>query len=496
VSAHRRGRDNVGSNGHGRQLDVTERAFAAFDSHANATPEELALDGGIYDPSAPLVELEPMPERAAQRTRRAVATPASKVKRERAEWLMPERVPLGMVTVVAGVGGLGKSQWTCGLASRVSRGKHGRPPAAVLLLNAEDSWSLTIKPRLEAARADLDLVQFVNIASEDGDDGLTIPDDVFELGRLVAEHRAELVIVDTLVAHLPTGIDSHKDQSVRRALAPLHRLAEKQRCAVAALVHLNKAQGISPLMRLGGSVGFGNAARSVLLLERDPDDPEGEEGKRRVLAHIKCNVAPLAPSLLYQVAPILLPAGDGNPETETSRLELLGESAHNGRSLLAAVNEEERSAVDEAIAYLEAELGDGARHLAADLLRDARKIGISEPTLRRARKRLGILTEKAGLRGGWEWWLPKASTGDDDDPDDDPRRLRETQVSMRVFDASERPENTEGVTPGTLTPSAILTPSDEPAMLETQRTLDEALADALFVSGLVGDGVLARVPTC
>src|SRR6266550_4292890 len=134
-------------------------------------------------------------------------------------------------------------------------------------------------------------------------------------------------------------------------------------------------------MRLGGSGAFGNAARSVLLLDRDPDDPGGEEGNQRVLAHIKCNVAPLAPSLVYAVKSILLPATDSDPEVETSRLELIGESPHNGRALLSVASEEERSALDEAMDFLRAELADDQRYPASDLFKEARKLGIADRTL-------------------------------------------------------------------------------------------------------------------
>jgi len=335
--------------------------------------------------------------------RRAIATPASDVHRERVEWLEPGRIPLRMVTVLAGIGGLGKSQLACLFAASNN--------GVTLIATAEDSPSTTVRPRLEAVQADLERVSFLSIKTEEGvEDGIAIPDDMEELERLVAEVEARLVVVDPLVAHLPMQIDSHKDQSVRRALAPLYRLAEAQNCAVLALLHLNKAQGLAPLMRLGGSGAFGNAARSVLLLDRDPDDPDGEEGNQRVLAHIKCNVAPLAPSLVYAVKPIVLPATGSDPEVETSRLELIGESPHNGRALLASASEEERTALDDATEFLIAELEDEQRHPAEDLFKAAGKVGINYRTLRRARKTIGAKTEKAGFGGGWEWWLPKGTS--------------------------------------------------------------------------------------
>jgi AAA domain len=376
-------------------------AEAAVQAHVPDEPDSRTDEPYFEADDLPFAEgvALPPPAQAADRVRRAVATPASRIHREQVEWLEPGRIPLRMVTVLAGIGGLGKSQLACLYAA--SNG------GVTLIATAEDSPSTTVRPRLEAVQADLERVRFVSIKTSEGiEDGIAIPDDMEELERLVAEAEARLVVVDPLVAHLPMHIDSHKDQSVRRALAPLYRLAEAHNCAVLALLHLNKATGLAPLMRLGGSGAFGNAARSVLLLDRDPDDPDGEEGNRRVLAHIKCNVAPLAPSLVYAIRSIVLPATENDPEVETSRLELIGESPHNGRSLLAVANEVERSALDEAKDFLRIELAESAR-IAGDLLKEARGVGISERTLQRARTELGLRSEKAGFGEGWEWSLPK-----------------------------------------------------------------------------------------
>jgi hypothetical protein len=130
-----------------------------------------------------------------------------------------------------------------------------------------------------------------------------------------------------------------------------------------------------------------------------------------VLAHVKCNVAPLAPSLLYKVEPILLPAEESQPEVETSRLELLGESKHNGRALLSIASDEDRLAIDEATEFLQGELADGQRYQAGDLFKAARQLGIADRTLKRARKNLGVETAKAGFNRGWEWCAETPSHG-------------------------------------------------------------------------------------
>jgi len=157
---------------------------------------------------------------------------------------------------------------------------------------------------------------------------------------------------------------------VRRALAPLYRLARERGCAIVTLIHLNKAQGLAPLARLSGSGAFGNAARSVLLLDRDPDDEE--DGQRRVLAHIKNNVGPEMPSLLYEVEGIVLPEHDGQPRVETSRVKLLGESEHDGRAILATASGADRSALDDAVSFLSEELGDHERHPADEVIKHSK----------------------------------------------------------------------------------------------------------------------------
>jgi hypothetical protein len=331
----------------------------------------------------------------------------AQVHRTRQRWLDPGRVPLGLVTVLSGYGGLGKSQWTLALAGRVTRGELG-DPAPVLIATSEDSIAATVKPRLEAVQADPNLYAFIKVQTDDGlEDGISLPEDIERIEEQIHAIGAKLLIVDPLVAHLPGDVDSHKDQSVRRALAPLYRMAQATDSAVVVTIHLNKASGMNPLQRLSGSGAFGNAARSVLLLDRDPDDPDGESGSQRVVAHIKCNVGPEMPSLLYRVEPILLPATTTEPEVATSRLELIGESPHSGSALLNVPSGEERTAIDEAMDFLRAELEDGARHPAGDVYKEARKVGLADRTLKRARQSLGVETEKAGFGRGWEWWLPK-----------------------------------------------------------------------------------------
>ena len=225
----------------------------------------------------------------------------SSIEREEIRWLWEGLIPRGMLTLLIGDPGLGKSLLTVALGSWVSRAG-----GDVLILSAEDHAGATIRPRAEAVEADLDRLHIVGMRRDGLEDGLALPDDAAELDRVAKETGARLVIVDPLMAHLPESVNSWRDQSVRRALAPLHHIAEEHGPSVVLVAHLNKVRGADPLYRAGGSIGIPAAVRSALLLARDPEDPEEQRGSRRVLAHIKCNVAPQAESLACNIDTVQL----------------------------------------------------------------------------------------------------------------------------------------------------------------------------------------------
>ena len=100
------------------------------------------------------------------------------------------------------------------------------------------------------------------------------------------------------MAFLGGGVDSFKDHDVRRALHPVAKLAEDTGAAVVLVRHLTKAAGPARLPG-GGSIGIVGAARSGLLVAKDPTD-----ANRRVLASTKCNLAAEPESCSFAVETI------------------------------------------------------------------------------------------------------------------------------------------------------------------------------------------------
>jgi len=215
------------------------------------------------------------------------------VPAERVRWLWPGRIPLGKLTVLDGDPGLGKSTVALDFAARISTasplpdGTRPEYPQNTILLSAEDAIGDTIRPRLEAAGADLNRVTVVRGVNEsDGPRPPVLPGDLASLEALIGEDDASLVIVDPFMAYLAGGIDAHRDQDVRRALHALSATAERTGAALVIVRHLNKAPGGNALYRGGGSIGIIGAARAGMMIA-----PDRAEERRRSRAGTRSNRA-------------------------------------------------------------------------------------------------------------------------------------------------------------------------------------------------------------
>jgi hypothetical protein len=352
--------------------------------------------------------LEELESGAASPLGPVMLTPAAEVGIKKPEWLWEGRIPLGAVTALVGQPGLGKSTISLELAARASRGQllgdfHGEP-LAVVIATAEDSFSTTVLPRLVAAGADLARIHFVSVRRDGISGTIMLPDDIPAIRTKMREVGARLLIVDPLVAHLPGSVNSWRDQDVRRALAPLARLADDLSAAILVIVHLNKRDSADVLSRVSGSIGIVAAARSILLAAPDPSD---SDGPTRVLAHVKSNLASPAPTLRYHIEDRSIDGPEG--KIQTSGVVWMGEAPDvRASELLASQTPEERTEREEAVTWLQEVLADGPRP-ADELVREARRTGLSEKTLHRAKRDLGVRSVKTGFgkAGRWCWALPK-----------------------------------------------------------------------------------------
>jgi hypothetical protein len=157
--------------------------------------------------------------------------------------------------------------------------------------------------------------------------------------------------------------------------------------------------------RLGGSIALGAAARSLLLLARDPDGPEGAAGTGRVLAQAKSNLGQLETSCAYRIQTKAV-----DKKVKAAYLKPIGASRFSAVELLALNEPEARSKLSEAEAMLRVELEGGPRAV-SELRAAAVELGISITTLDRAKKQLGARSVKLGF-GNWAWELSETDGSD------------------------------------------------------------------------------------
>jgi len=352
----------------------------------------------------------------------AIVRRLSEIEAQPIRWLWPGRIARGKVSMIAGHPGLGKSQLTAALAAVVTTG--GNWPVdrsrcelgSVILLNAEDDAADTIRPRLEAAGADLERCEMLD-AVQDGfnADGskaqrsFSLKTDLRVLEEMLSSRPdAALVIVDPITAYL-SGVDTHVNADVRAIFAPLGELAAKHAVAIVCVSHLNKggpAKGGAgeALLRVSGSLAFVAAARAAFIVVRDQENPA-----RRLFLPAKNNVGKDETGLAFSVDTHVLPSG-----IETSRVmwEAAPVAVSADEAMAAPPDEEERSMTDEAVDFLREAVSTG-RVSAAELKRMGRDQGLSEKALRSARVKLGLEVVREGFGSDLKsYWRFPAGTFD------------------------------------------------------------------------------------
>jgi hypothetical protein len=351
----------------------------------------------------------------------------AEVSGQAVEWLWPGYLPRGMLVLLDGDPGLGKSFLTLDLAARLSSGKPfpcssppsqggvrggavtlpappckggelpGNAPQHVLLLNAEDDLRRTVQPRLTALGADLTRCH----ALTEVDDGfgtrpLSLPEDLWVIETHIRRRQAVLVVIDPLMAFLTGKVDSYRDNHVRRVLYKLKQLAEETQATILLVRHLTKNNRTAdPLYRGGGSIGIIGAARIAWLVGRHPHNES-----LRVLCRLKGNLGTTPSALAYGLESV----GAG------VTLRWHGPVSFGPKELLALENTpmgRPPEPLDDALALLRAML-----HKGPALLRDIEAMALEQKitlnALRRAREQLGVEAIAPETLGGpWLWHLPK-----------------------------------------------------------------------------------------
>jgi hypothetical protein len=331
--------------------------------------------------------------------------PASALEVRRVRWLWDRRVPLGGVTLLPGREGLGKSTVAHEIAARVSRGQLdgdlAGTPADVVLVGLEDMLETVSAPRLRAAGADLTRVWYVR--SRAAGAVWSVPGDDLELETLLGTLSCpRLVVVDPLDAHL--AADTHKKAETQRAIGTLAAIAQTWDLAVLGVAHHSKAPTTDPLLRVSGSTAFTSAARAVLTIAPHPDDE-----RERVIVLSKANLTARedVPPLRFRVEARVVESPSGPVDTSGIAWCGIAEGLDPDR-VLDATDPDDRCLLDDAIDFLRHALAGGPQP-SRELKRRAAAEGISDTTLKRARRALSVVVDRSGWPSETHWMLPLSS---------------------------------------------------------------------------------------
>jgi len=180
-------------------------------------------------------------------------------------------------------------------------------------------------------------------------------------------------------------VDMHRANQIRPIMSHLGSIAEKYGCAIVLIGHMNKASGQKVSYRGLGSIDFAAAARSVLIVARDRENP-----RVRVMIHAKSSLAPEGKPVAFEL-------------DKDNGFRYLGEYDGDANELLSGSGGKKKGKLAEQL--LLCELRAGAK-TQKEILAKAEECGISKRTIDAAKKALGVQSEKTPK--GWFWSLPDA----------------------------------------------------------------------------------------
>jgi putative DNA primase/helicase len=329
------------------------------------------------------------------------------------EWLWPQRIALGRLSLLVGMPGAGKSFLTCDMAARISTGSawpDGTPCSrgSVLLVTAEDDPGDTIRPRLDAHGADPSRVYRLAGLHRELFDG-TEAEGIYTLADIGALDATltrlgdcRLVVIDPIGSFLGGKTDANRDNEVRGQLEPVARLAEAFGCAVLVVAHRRKSAGAVADDTVMGSRGFTAVARAVWHLTRDPQSRE-----RRLLLPGKMNLSAEQGGLAFMISREAAALRWESDPVDMSADDALAQEQGERREV---------SALDEAVAWLSAALADSPRP-GKEVKAEAERDGITGRTLERARVKLRVIVGPIVFGGTWMWKLPDSASVRQDFPE-------------------------------------------------------------------------------
>jgi putative DNA primase/helicase len=328
------------------------------------------------------------------------------IEPEPVNWLWRNGLQLGVLNLLAGRSGGGKSTIAVSWCATVTNGgkwPDGQvcsTPGRAVYWSGEDGIKDTLLPRFIAAdgnRGKMSFVEGVRVGERKRpfDPAADMP----KLARAVEKLGDVRMIVLDPIAVMVKGADSHKNVETRIGLQPFADLCASRGACGLGVHHFTKnTEGGDPLDRISGSLAFGALPRCGWVAAKDLN---AAEGARRVLLRVKMSNGPDWGGLEYRLDRRTLEDWTGIEAQSV----WWGDAIEGTAKELLAQLENKPQATDTAEAFLR-EMLKGGPQMAAEILAKGKAQGLSEKAVRRAFKKIGVLKEKVGFQGTWIWELP------------------------------------------------------------------------------------------
>lgn len=380
----------------------------------------------------PVAELS---QKRQENKRTLILTPASQVKSVRQRWLLQDKIPMSTLSNFVGMGGCGKSSFAIDTAARVTKGEldgdlKGQP-RNVLFVGHEDDLATQMKPRLEAAGANLDSIIFLGITMT-SDDLTTdvvpqLPIDLVLIRQAIEETNAALVIFDPLTSSIAGNL--YHAQDVRQALNPLLALAQETGLSIIGIQHVRKGSGAAS-DKTAGSHAFRDISRSLLQFARD------EEADKTIVTIDKSNYGTsTGNSFAFHLRSVDVATDDGEL-TSVAVVEHLGDSEISVSDIWNREHDfdDDGEKADIQSFILEVLVDQGGRAKATEVFDAGKTQQYSESQLKKARVRAGVLTQRVGFgKGACSYWIHPAYIESTIETIESPFQNKDSMDSMRTL---------------------------------------------------------------
>jgi hypothetical protein len=316
------------------------------------------------------------------------------------EWIIPHFIPRGMVTILQGPKGSGKSSLAAYCmalelaAGKPANGQKRRGSRPRGFWASEEPFHNLVVPRLKAAGVKPGSVLWPSLPDGRGARPFFLPEGKDELEAAVKDGGVVLAVFDPFAAFVEKGWSANDEQHVREILDHCVRLGERYGVSFLFTQHFRKSKTESAADRGRGSGAICDVARSVVQLVQCPGLPI-----RRLMTRAAGNIGEQPAARYFE-----LQAAKGVPRFKLGTE--LDASDQVDRDALEEASE--RTKFQLAVLMLKEELKDGEKDSKV-LLATAERWAIKETRLWLAAEHLGVIKRRKGNGAEHKclWSLPR-----------------------------------------------------------------------------------------